>query len=385
MVKRFLFGVGLLLTALVLYRLGVGSMALAQAATFPDAHDAPPAGWAGPVFHLRQDYPSAPPAAEVYPWKAVNFRTRPLEYLNRVREYAFAGNTAVDFDPARNALRAWYHAPWMHAGNNGREFIHGLTKERGSRKGELDPNQDSNGNQPWENWAVSVYNAAGGHVIGQVWRDPQHPDPAAARFPDGTLAVKLLFTQAPVSQVPYLQGSIEWLADTGRVTRGGSAPEVLRLLQMDVAVRDSRANASTGWVFGTYVYDAQAPGASAWERMVPLGLMWGNDPTRLAAGSVLKQTWINPAVRTFQHLGQGGRLNGPVDNPASSCLSCHARAQVSSDLGSVVDGSDFPPANPTLLELKKYFRNIKAGAPFTAGAQALDYSLQLRQGILNRP
>ena len=49
----------------------------------------------------------------------------------------------------------------------------------------------------------------------------------------------------------------------------------VRLLQMDVAARDPRAT-ETGWVFGTFAFDAAAPGASGWEKMVPVGLMSGD-------------------------------------------------------------------------------------------------------------
>ena len=46
-----------------------------------------------------------------------------------------------------------------------------------------------------------------------------------------------------------------------------------------LAIRDSNANGTTGWVFATYSYDSSRGGAGWWERMVPVGVMWGNDPT----------------------------------------------------------------------------------------------------------
>ena len=42
-----------------------------------------------------------------------------------------------------------------------------------------------------------------------------------------------------------------------------------------------------------------------------------------------------------------------------------------------------PAANASLTALRLYFRNIKAGVPFDAGALSLDYSLQLQNGIAN--
>jgi hypothetical protein len=347
-------------------------------ANFPDAHDAPPPGWTGPVFKLSQDYPTTSPATGTQPWKAFNFKTQSVQYLNAVLAYALEGNVEVDFVVQNNAVRKWYHAPWLHFGNNGREFIRGMTRERSSRPKELHPNQT----MMWSNWAVGFYNAPGGFVIGQVWADPNTPDPSLARFPEGTVAFKLLFTQAPVSQVPYLANDFEWLADINRVGTTGKQPERLRLLQIDVAVRDKDANSTTGWVFGTFIYDGNTPGTTPWQRLVPIGLMFGNDPTKVLNNSPLVQTVLNPSLNIPQHLGFKKRLNGPVDNPVSSCLSCHSTAQVSFD-PSKPTRSGIPPANPTNADLKLYFRNIKAGVPFDAGYASLDYSLQLQVGIAN--
>ena len=89
-------------------------------------------------------------------------------------------------------------------------------------------------------------------------------------------------------------------------------------------------------MLGTYGYDGNAKGATPWERMVPLGLQWGNNPKVTFAEtcqvpngpcdySKLTEQWINEqAVKdlatpplNFNHLGFGGRLAGPVDNPKS--------------------------------------------------------------------
>src|SRR5205085_3053126 len=50
--------------------------------------------------------------------------------------------------------------------------------------------------------------------------------------------------------------------------------------------------------------------------------------TRTAPNPKLKETRINPSLELPpQHLGWGGRLNGPADYFASSCMSCHSTAQ----------------------------------------------------------
>jgi hypothetical protein len=111
--------------------------------------------------------------------------------------------------------------------------------------------------------------------------------------------------------------------------------------------------------------------------------MWGNDPDRLADNGPLEETAINPAaLSVMQHLGYKGRLNGPVDNPRSSCLSCHSTAQIPSDL-SQPTVSGIVPANASAATLRRYFRNIKSGTAFTPGQISLDYSLQLQNGIAN--
>jgi hypothetical protein len=346
-------------------------------AQFPDAHDPPPAGWSGPVFRLKQDYPATRPPAGSRPWMQFSFRTQPNEYMRAVLRYALEGNQEVDFNVQNNAVRGWYHAPWMHAGDAGREFIHGLTRERASRPRELHPDQSGT----WQNWAVSIYNPRGGYTLGRVWRNPDSPDPLAAKFPVGSVGIKLIFTEAPVAEVPYLAGSVEWQADINRANNANPRP-TLRLLQMDVAVRDSRATATTGWVFGTFVFDSSAPGNTPWEKLVPVGLMWGNDPTLVGTATPLAETKINASLQIAQHLGFEKRLNGPIDNPRSSCLSCHGTAQIQPDLSRTARAA-IPPANATLQTLRLYFRNIKSGQPFDAGALSLDYSLQLQNGIAN--
>lgn len=352
---------------------------------FPDANMAPIANWTGPVFHLSQDYPQTPPAAESYPWQTIDFRTHSNDYLRAVLKYGVEGNDEVDWDVRKNSVRPWYHAPWLHWGRNGREFIHGLTYERVSQPLELAPSQSTQ----FQNWAVGMYNAPGGYVIGKVWADADAPNPKAASFPEGTVTIKLLLTQATAAQVPYLANSKEWQAyiyDSVNIPTNPQARRTvatLRLLQIDVAVRDARS--PTGWIFGTFAYNGFAVGKTVWDRMIPVGLMWGNDPTILNNAvknpSRLKETVINDTDPDLpiEHLGWGGRLNGPVDNTYSSCISCHGTAQWPATSPIVPPGS-VKPDSPGWM---RWFRNIKSGEPFDNGSASLDFSLQLSSGITN--
>jgi hypothetical protein len=222
-----------------------------------------PANWTGHVFALSQDYPASAPQ-DVQPWLAFDPTTQPGEYLKTVFDYFYDGNIRNDaessFDPKLNSKRMWFHAPWQDAATdtNTREPIHGLTRERVSRAAELASQQT----HEWNNYAVGFYNAPGGVVIGQVWADHGNPDRSKAKsFPEGTVAAKLSFTTAPVSEVPYLKGSPEWDAyvyadpnDPRPNVHTKRAVLKVRLLQIDIAVKDSRVASSTGWVFGTFVY-----------------------------------------------------------------------------------------------------------------------------------
>jgi hypothetical protein len=332
-----------------------------------------PPGWTGPTFVLRQDYPATAPA-DTRPWLAFDPKTQPSQYILAVLGYFYEGNIRPDveksFDPKLNTVRAWYNAPWQDFGLNGREPAHGLTRERLSRAGELAPQQT----HQWNNFAVGFYNAPGAQVIGQVWKNHGAPNPAAGgSMPEGTVAAKLLFTTAPVSEVPYLQGAPTWTAYVSTGPSGKPAATQVRLLQIDVAVKDSRVASLTGWVFGTFVYGGGPGGASGsgWTNVAPVGLMWGNDPGFSGTGA-LTQTWLNPGVH-MPHLGYQGRLNGPVDNKVSSCLSCHGTAEAPE--GDMIPTKGADPA--------RWFQNIPSGTPFDAGRQSLDYSLQMAVGLGN--
>ena len=218
----------------------------------------------------------------------------------------------------------------------------------------------------WNNYAVGFYNAAGAVTIGRVWQNHGAPDAAAGVMPNGTVAAKLLFTTASVAEVPYLAGAPTWnayvFADVNNpAPTPASAKKVVpvRLLQIDIAVKDPQVADSTGWVFGTFVYGGGpgGPAGQAWTNVAPVGVMWGNDPG-LPQGHPV-ETWLNPNVH-MPHVGFENRLNGPVDNPKSACLSCHATAEAP-------DGTMVPPqgADPS-----PWFLNIKSGVPLTRAARA---------------
>lgn len=381
---------------------------------FCNAAMTPIAGWKGHVFALSQKYPSrVVPGSQ--PWLAVDPKVHPGDYARVVLAYFYEGNIhggsiENDFDPARNNVRPWYNAPFQDLGLFGREFVHGLTEERNSSPGELTPQQTS----VWANYAVGYYNTPGATVIRKVWQPWRThagaaPDVrSAAGVPEGTVAAKLLFTTASPTEVPFIANAPAWDAYIYQnvhayPTKQGPNPRVIgkvRLLQIDIAVKDHRAG-YTGWFFGTFVYGggpgySGAPLGKVWRDVAPVGLMWGDDPTYTPPPSPsphtsgLKQTWLNPTVN-MAHYGYQYRLNGPVDNPISSCMSCHSTGEINiknpNTPGSGIlppNPMPTPPATPPPHDIAYWFRNIGPSQPFDVpGFASTGYSLQVMGGIRN--
>lgn len=379
---------------------------------FPDfklEYRPPPDQYDGAYFRLSQDYPLIEPAidGEVQKILQIPYDENPdgqsqwKDYLIAVRDYCLAGNVEANWQGQDNKIRPWYHVPWQHYGEKGREGIHGLTREASAKPHQLARTQLT----VHQTHAVALYNDRGGYTIGRVWADQFEPNPLNSTFPVGTVVVKILFTQAKDDEVPYLVNPIVWKAyvqDPRDATK--RSVQNLRLLQMDIMVRDERANPTGGWVFGTYCYNGALNKKNPWENLVPVGIQWGNDPGVMesidnptnphpvdtAVNDKLKETIINCADDLPpQHLGWGGRLNGPADYFRSSCMSCHSTAQFP-----VVapQHPDFSPAldyQPGSKQWMAWFRNLSCGESFNPHevsnkrAMGTDFSLQLAIGIDN--
>ncbi|MCW3463040.1 hypothetical protein [Chitinophaga nivalis] len=376
--------------------------------------DYPPPAGAKNLFELSQDYPDTFKVDEVYPWTAIDFKKDYKAYMQAVLHYCLEGNLDVDFKVQDNKVRKWYHAPWLHVTLNGREYHHGLTRERPVPPFELNKKQ----NVGLENWAVGFYNPPGGYTIGKVWESDSIPALQLADFPEGTVSFKLLFTTGTPDKIPFLKGSKEWTANIYPCNPQSGTPaqqaackakridSTVRLLQIDIAVKDKRAG-EAGWAFGTFIYDAGKGGTTVWDKIVPVGLMWGDDSnvdtlinkegafinpklqeTVLNADLIEITAATNNLKAYLSHHGLGGRLNGPVDNPISSCISCHSKAAVT-DFGSPAPLANFKLTRKTftVAAFQEYFSPIKGGTgPLTFEGQTynkLDYSLQLAAGIRN--
>jgi hypothetical protein len=411
---------------------------------FPDwlwlANRAPTAGQRS--FQLSQGYPLGLPVIEdgpdgkprivrydpyapitsvtEAPWLAFRFDVpaEQAQYLEALKAYMLEGNVGAadvedDFDVGNNPKRLWYHVPMMTTKPHARrEPHHGLTKERALRANQHGwiKNSDSNG---LRTFAVGAYNWLGGYTIGKVFRDPnpQLADPAAAKFIPGALVFKLLFAEyapASIEAGDPLAGSPEWKIQDVDASSAAQLP--VRLVQVDIAVRDARA-AKTGWVFATFVYDKTIAAASPWAKLRAVGLQWGDDAGVTTPGGIV-ESWINPAVPSVYQredglaFGRSGRLNGPVDNPVSSCISCHGTAQIvagETNAGRARGVELVPPDGPapgpdcTAAQELFWFHDVAAGSPFgvmdnngggcsllspqPASLHGLDYSLQLADAL----
>jgi hypothetical protein len=354
-------------------------------------------GWTGPVFQLSHDYPDTFTACTpaTCPWLSVPVDTGSTswaswsKYLETTLAYLVQGQTAnlndsTGWQTTVDGSTRWFHVPWMaYDDEHGREFIHGTTNERTAGISAFHGNArltlaaaarqvptilvgrnslpgvrgSTSGDTLFETWSVGMYNVPGGYAVGKAV--PTNGVPRAGgpnnlalpvRFPLGTMVVKLLFTSASARNVPYLIGSPEWMVDrhdtlgNGQYDSIARTPAPVHLVQMDVAVRDDRS--PIGWVYGTYAYDGRLKGAAWWQRMAPVGVQWGSDPlTWPAVDSAQSKplTQSSIAGAAHQHLGCDRRLAGPVDNPKSSCTSCHGGAYVPSPVGTVATSSNSVP------------------------------------------
>lgn len=396
----------------------------------------PPAGYTGRVFKLSQNYPTALPPMEKYPWLKIAFKdggpVDPEGYLRALLAYGLEGNVDVDFYVEDNKVRHWYGIPWMDwntevtadwPGTDGREFVHGFTHEFDTFATTLSDFQT----EFVDTWSGAYFNDRAGFAIGQVYCDPNNPRPGALNpdptalnaMPDGAFIIKLLFSTVDEKALPTVKGAAEWDANIyvngdpawrnkGPLSRFQRQMEKIRLIQIDVSVRDERS--TSGWLLGTFGYNGDAKGKTPWDRMQPFGLQWGNDPTVTynetcaAPGpctyAKLTQQWINlQAVKDlataplhFNHLGYAGRLAGPVDNPKASCMGCHQTAGFPSvailpEFGAnasvlKLDAQKHPETNQSLRMM--YFGNAPSGITFSdTQLYSSDYSLQVSMSLQN--
>lgn len=418
---------------------------------FKNSVDTPPPGSTG-NFKLSANYPKEAGECAECDWLKlpVSFQTtfppkpnpnawtegRWAEYINLMLTYVKQGqdlNLAdkVGWKTEVGGKTRWFNVPWMaYDPTVGREFRHGTTNERTAHLQDLigpdgkdipdsetslggahffpNMSESCKARYPngFETWSVGYYNPQGGYALGKsIPRDgvPRTGKfmgsdmPAGLPFPNGTTVMKVLTTTAPVDCVPFLKGSPVWTVNRHVLNPATKQymcerqVQETRVVQIDVATADNRS--PTGWVYGTFAYDGNKTGATFWDRLTPLGVQWGADPWTFPAvpeadSKPLQQSVANPNVGMYQHMGCRGRLAGPVDNPQSSCMSCHSSAYAAKDGAKSVMGQNVPPSfgfdglcEAYSLDNAGYFQNQPAPQSFGGGkypnAMSLDTSLQM--------
>lgn len=395
-----------------------------------------PDEWVAGFRTSNYAYPAEPVASRWTPGAGRGTITtdNAMQYTMQLKEFLSADITGLINDPLNwsPAAVGWYDMIWMAQGttlpdgridpNSGREAL------MGAYTGQIlppDTFKDPRPRVPFQNHAVIYYNDVAAAMLGRLWRDPYDPDLSDPEFPEGSIVVKVESATLDPEQWPPLEGSAKsWVyrptvqaIEDPELTY--KTPQVVTVYfsQMAVQIKDSTASPETGWVFMAFAYDARSKGATVWDRAVPVGAMWGNDPQfahtpsgRNPNGPLL-QTWVNPDAPAFtrQTLGWGDRLAGPMDVAtrhnvitvsgvryqgdndlaASSCLSCHSAAEFpftenlypSPNKVFPEDGNPFLLYDPGTAEWARWFQNRPGTQPLTGagrtGIVALDYDMLL--------
>jgi hypothetical protein len=399
----------------------------------------PPKGeYDGSLFQFNYNYPTDV-KPQKNPWTKV-LHGKPLtkenahEYIMELKKYVANPMKTFVEQPQKwnkSSQKGWYSMLWAgenveQTGWEGRESIYGTYTGQIISK---DVYKDFGLKVNIRNHAAIYYNETAAYTLHNVWQKCNKAKgecvPSVknneAQFKEGAIVIKSAGVTATPSEWPVLEGSAKWQIYRKPFDLNGTIenakPKVtdIRVGIFDIIVKDSIASPETGWVFATLVYDKDAKGDNPWDKMVPLGAMWGNDPDVNSAKNPqkkLEQNYINPQAPQWTKvtLGYGERLSGPFDIavkynvevdgkivPAlrsSSCLSCHGTSSyIPNDFSS---STFFYPAKdyskkpwimytPGSEEWNKWFQNRWGDVPQSKekGAIALDYSTFLEAVLMN--
>lgn len=372
----------------------------------------------GTIFKLRHDYPqSISPVATAFPWQQAigNADISPSNaaaYVNSLKQYVTSDMKMLltDYSSWNSSKATWYSEPWL---GEIREAIHGLYV--GSDGFTPDLFDGTGLTKPFTTYVLTFYDARAANTLFKTWgTSAQSPNIniSNSQFAEGSVIVKLAFSTANSDDWPVMSGALQWPAFiTTNATLGNHPqPQVdkLSFFQFDIIVKDSKSAPRTGWVFSTLVYDKDAPGNSPWEKMVPLGAMWGNDPEVNSTANPttpLHENWINPNAPRYSKatLGWGGRLSGPNDGAvnaaafiesgqikkvdalqSSSCMSCHGASQWTMKSfilpstkmpPTLIDGSYILMPSPGSDEWMKWFQSRSGTEAQDQGTVPFDYDL----------
>ncbi|WP_460552994.1 hypothetical protein [Ferruginibacter profundus] len=391
---------------------------LAMAATpngaFQNYRDSAPSQqqYSGPLFVLSHDYPTTPKTVVNPGWQQA-LKGQPISeanvftYMDALKNYV-APNVLPFFNDNKNwtaAKYGWFQEPWM---GSQREAILGTYLGNGNQANSFKTlKQDEAG------YALVLYDSTAAYTVGQIWGSTGQKINLvndAAQFKEGSVIVKFAFSNVNYPDWPVMKDAATFsIYDTIGTIRNFPTDTVYKVrtvsfFQMDVIVKDGKTAPKTGWVYSTFVYDMNVKG-SLWDKMVPLGAMWGNDPDVISPIAPpypkLAETVINPKAPEYSRetLGWGGRLSGPNDGAVaqqavdintgkkydklalSSCMSCHLPSQYA--FNSFLLPAPFPKQTDTAFfvftpgsaKWNLWFRDNYGTVPFDSGQVAMDYDM----------
>lgn len=359
------------------------------------------------LFVLSHDYPTSVTPVVNPPWQqALNGQpisaSNVFAYMDSLKSYV-APNVLPFFTNNKGwtaAKYGWFQEPWL---GSQREAILGTYLGNGNPA-----NMFKTLKEDEAGYALVLYDSTAGYTVGQIWgKTGQKVNLLndAAQFTEGSVIVKFAFSNVNAPYWPVLKDAQTFYVydtiPTMENPKRGYQMRKVSFFQMDVIVKDSKTSPKTGWVYSTFVYDMSAPG-NMWDKMVPLGAMWGDDPdvnSTLHPDQKLYETVINPQAPAYskETLGWGGRLSGPNDGAVaqlaydivtkqpyknlalSSCMSCHSPAQ--DTFKSFLLPAPFPTSDSLIVftpgspEWKLWFRDNAGNVPFDAGQVGMDYDM----------
>lgn len=287
-----------------------------------------------PRFELKTDFDRAKIASDDRPWKGMDISQEAgaFAFSEMVQAHFYEGMANQDKNPEKNfnasrSQRYWCHMPWLNQGTSQREAIHGLTKELDLSASPIYPDAT-----PGSDWGVAYFNANACGTLEKIFGSTRlglHNPPKweKSRFSDGAMSVKILFTTADFKA---LEGAYTWNANVSLPKETAREIRPVRHVQMDIAVRDATLKGVIGknfdWVMTSYYYDKTynpAPDSPLRRiRNLPESLLHMR-PIGTQVGFDKEDSIIFAGAKTNQ---SEGKLNGPADNPRSTCLGCHATA-----------------------------------------------------------
>lgn len=399
------------------------------------------AEWKGGFRVANYDYPQEPVPSRWVPGAGNGALTtkNAHKYMKAFKEFIAEDVSNLVNDPENwsPSKAGWYDMPWNAQGTNlpggapdpnqGREAI------MGSYTGQILQTNTFLSPSPkvkFQNHAVIYYNDVAGAFLGRLWKDVFDPDLTDTQYPEGSICVKVEAATLTPEEWPPLKGATKYYVYRPNAEAIDSLPPAelkpemvpVWFSQMAVAIKDFTASPQTGWVYMAFAYDKNATGKSCWDKAVPVGAMWGNDPefARLPDGKKknvpLAETWVNPKAPKYtrETLGWGGRLAGPMDVATrhnvvtvsgvryqgdndldvSSCISCHSAAQFpffenlypSPNVTFPEDGEQFLLFDPGSEEWARWFQNRPGtealSADLTEGVVSLDYDMLLTFSLM---